>query len=417
MMSVFLSCQPGKEEKGKEIILTNTSPVDLTNKAIALERSKLDMPDNNLFPLLLTQNGDTVASQMDDIDNDGQWDELFFVADIKANDSLALKFSWINSQPEYTKRTSVRFGKRDSEDTPVYAKTSDTLYASEIHMRLGYQPFQTDGPTWENDKAGFRHYFDGRNSKDLFGKTVEYMTPEDVGINAEGAVEDNYHVMTDWGRDILGVGNSAGLGGIEMMIGNKIVRLGNMAGDTATNFGNAVFEIIEEGPVRSIVKFTYNQWSPQENRDYTVEEKISIWPGMYAYKNSVKVSGLQGDETLLIGLVNSNTKEPLTELDANEKYTVLYTHDKQTYDKTWWLGLALIVPKDGYLGHGETPETGPFVNSFYAKMKVNNDQLIDYFAVGAWELSDENFTDSTYFVNYVQNLADQLAIEVEVEVR
>jgi hypothetical protein len=32
--------------------------------------------------------------------------------------------------------------------------------------------------------------------------------------------------------------------------------------------------------------------------------------------------------------------------------------------------------------------------------------------VGCWELSDEGFRDSTYFENYVTNLAQQLSAEV-----
>ena len=47
------------------------------------------------------------------------------------------------------------------------------------------------------------------------------MSPENVGINADGAVEDNYHVMADWGRDILAVGNSVGLGGYALIAGDS----------------------------------------------------------------------------------------------------------------------------------------------------------------------------------------------------
>src|SRR5690606_31135686 len=147
----------------------------------------------------------------------------------------------------------------------------------------------------------------------LFGKKVSYMSPENVGISATGAVEDNYHVMADWGRDVLAVGNSVGIGGINLMIGDSLSRIGTAAGDTVTNVEMATFNIVQEGPVRSIMDFNYFNWRPLD-RTYQVHERVSIWPGMYAFQNSVNVSGLQGDETLLVGLVNSNTRNPLKEI-------------------------------------------------------------------------------------------------------
>ena len=413
---VWISCEPGKEDKSQKITLTNSSSVHLTDKAISIARENLTVPEGALYPLLLSAAGDTIASQLDDLSGDGQWDELFFVADIPADQSVTLLLVWTDIQPEYTVRTGVKFGKRDSKNTPVYPKTSDTLYADQIHKKLGYQPYQTDGPMWENDKVGFRHYFDGRNAKDLFGKKVAYMSPESVGIGEGGKVEDNYHEMADWGRDILAVGNSAGLGGFALLINDEITRLGCVSGDTVTNVESSVFQIKTEGPVRSVMNFTYNNWKPVDDRNYMAEETVSIWPGMYAYQSAVKISGLQGDEKLAIGLVNINTDQPLTELDINEKYIALYTHDQQSYDKEWWLGMALIIPKDAYLGVGEAPETGKFTNSFFARMTVKEDTPVKYYSVGAWELSDEGFVDREYFVKYIEELAHQLAAEVEVAV-
>lgn len=118
----------------------------------------------------------------------------------------------------------MRFGVRSSMEGKVQPATSDTFYAHELPGVMGYQPYQTDGPSWENDKVGFRHYLDERNSKDVFGKKVSCMSPDSVGINQEGVTEDNYHVMEEWGRDILAVGNSVGIGGIALMIWDSLNR-------------------------------------------------------------------------------------------------------------------------------------------------------------------------------------------------
>jgi hypothetical protein len=400
--------------KKSEIVLTNCSSIDLTDKAITIERSQIkEIPEEAMFPVVLSSTGDTIPAQLDDLDGDKIWDELFFVADLPANAESKYTLEWVNIKPDYPVRTSVRFGKRLSADIPVKPATDEVLTARQIPWTLGFQRYQTDGPTWENDKVGFRHYLDGRNAKDLFGKKISAISPEDVGINAQGETEDNYHVMEDWGRDVLSVGNSVGIGGYGLLAGDKLMRLGIISGDTVSNVEKTSFKIVTEGPVRSALNYQYSKWKP-DNREYSVEENTSIWPGMYGYQNSVKISGLQGDESLVIGLVNINTEMPLAEIEGNDKYVVLFTHDKQCYEREWWLGMALIVPRDKFLGYMEAPKSGQLSNTFLAKLKIENDKALDYYAVACWELSDKGFVDKEYFMDYVKNLSDQLSAEVQV---
>tara|TARA_R110000868_G_scaffold1650_5_gene13360 strand:+ start:209 stop:1492 length:1284 start_codon:yes stop_codon:yes gene_type:complete len=415
LLIAFTSCEK-EVEKGQAIQLTSTSEVDLVDKPISIDK-KLLRPNDSLgkYPLVLFDR-DTLPSQLNDTDIDGQWDELFFVADFNPKESKSVRLFWTDQKPIYKVRTSVRFGKRTSADTPVQPATSETMMANELPKSLGYQQYQTDGPSWENDKVGFRHYLDGRNAKDLFGKKTPGISPEDVGLNANGAVEDNYHVMKNWGRDILAVGNSAGLGGYALINGKEFMRLGVTVEDSINNVEKTTFQIVAEGPVKSILSYTYDQWTPNE-RTYSVKETTSIWPGIYGYKNTVAVSGLKGDEQLGVGLVNIHTDNALKILDDNNKYVVLYTHDKQTYDKEWWLGMALIVPKDKYLGYLEAPKTGNLSNSYLAKLKIGNNEPISYFAIAGWELSDEKFTNETYFADYLKKITNQLSAEINIDVK
>ena len=258
---------------------------------------------------------------------------------------------------------------------------------------------------------------DGRNAKDLFGKKKSTISPESVGINAEGAVEDNYHVMEDWGRDILSVGNSVGLGGYALVTDTELMRLGVTVDDSINNIEKTTFKISTEGPVKSVLNYTYQNWKPNAgDRSYLVEENTTIFPGLYGYKNTVSISGLQGDENLAVGLVNINNDRPLSVIDENENYVVLYTHDKQTYNKEWWLGMALIVPKDQYLGYIEAPKTGNLSNTFLAKLKIKDKQPISYYAIAGWELSDKRFINQTYFADYLKQLTNQLSAEVEITI-
>ncbi|WP_159518087.1 DUF4861 domain-containing protein [Sunxiuqinia indica] len=412
---LFSQCQTATKET--KIALTNTTTIDLTDKAISIDRSQIsDLPEGDVFPLIISVEGDTIPSQLNDLNNDKKWDELFFVVNLPSTASESYTLQWVNEKPQYVVRTSARFGKRSSADTPVEPATTEILYANELPKSLGFQRYQTDGPSWENDKVGFRDYLDGRNAKDLFGKTASFMSPENVGINDEGAVEDTYHVMADWGRDILSVGNSVGIGGYALQVDDQLMRLGVTVDDSVNNVEKTTFQIMAEGPVKSVLSYHYENWHPN-NRNYNVEETTSIWPGMYAYQNSVKFSGLQGDETLVIGLVNINNQNPLEEIEMNDEWVVLSTHDMQTYDRQWWLGLALIVPRDLYEGYGEAPETGQLSKSFLAKLKVENGKPVTYYAVAGWEMSDELFKDPAYFKSYLENLVSQLSATVEVTIK
>ncbi len=413
----FILSQCTTAPRKSEISLLNTSSVNLTDKAISIERSQIpNFSKPGAYPLIISAQGDTIPSQLNDLDGDKKWDELFFVVDLPANGAESYTLQWVNREPVYVVRTSARFGKRSSADTPVKPATSDTLYARDLPKSTGFQRYQTDGPSWENDKVGFRNYLDGRNAKDLFGKKASFMSPENVGINAQGAVEDNYHVMADWGRDILAVGNSVGIGGYALMAGDNLMRLGMTVDDSVNNVEMTTFRIMAEGPVKSVLSYHYHNWHP-DDRNYQVDETTSIWPGMYAYQNTVKFSGLQGDENLVIGLVNINDQNPLEEIPVNDRWEVLLTHDMQTYDRQWWLGLALIVPRDLYLGYTEAPRSGQLSNSFLAKLKVENDKPVTYYAAAGWEISDVRFKDPAFFRSYVENLAEQLSAGVEVSIQ
>jgi hypothetical protein len=410
----FAACN--KKTPSHQVIIANNSATALKDKAVKINRSDLkDVPEGISFPLITTRSGDTIAAQLDDTNADNAWDELFFVTDIAPNATDTFTLAWTDSPIKFEKRTNIRFGVRQTKEDIVKPALSDTFYADQLPGVIGYQHYQTDGPTWENDKVAFRLYLDGRNSVDVFGKTVSYMTPDSVGIGRDGTTENNYSVMKDWGTDILGVGNSVGIGGISLLIHDSLARLGITEKDSVNNVDSTMFDIVTRGPVRSVMKFTYKNWKPLD-RDYFVQATASITPGTYAFKNSVKFDHLKGDETMLVGLVNSNTDHKLTEIVVNDQWVVLLTHDKQSYNKEWYMGMALILPKNVYQGYMEAPKTGSLSTTFLAKLKIENNKPVDYYAVAAWELSDKQFQDSAYFTKYVTNLTEQLTAEIKVTI-
>lgn len=399
-----------------KIILTNDSKLELSEKAVSIKRNALGKIENGtIYPILL-HNNDTIPAQVNDLDGDGKWDELFLVTSFKPSEKKDINLKWSKNDPKFKVRTSVRFGKREAKNLPVQPATEEIMMANQVHKKLGFQKYQTDGPTWENDKVGFRDYLDGRNAKDVFGKKIPGITPENVGISSTGAVEDNYHQMYDWGRDIFPVGNSAGLGGYALLVNNQVQRLGIIANDTLNNIEKTSFKIVSEGPVNSVLKYNYQNWKTAGNT-YQVNETTSIWPGMYAYKNTVNFSGLKGKETLLIALSNINNEKGLKVIESGD-WICLIQHDNLTYKREWILGTAILVPKNLYTGYMEAPKTGQLTDSYLAKLKIKNNTDISYYGVAGWELSaDPNFKDAAYFTDYVTGLAKQLSAKINVSIK
>lgn len=410
----LLNCKAQQNKSAVTIHLSSSSNIELADKAVTIKRSLIDKKNTKSFPLLICKT-DTIPSQVNDLDGDGQWDELFLVAHFSANEKKTVQLKWVENPPKFPVRTSVRFGKREAENLPVHPATEEVLMANQVHKALGYQKYQTDGPTWENDKIGFRHYLDGRNSKDVFGKRIPAITPETVGISSTGAVEDNYHVMYDWGRDIFPVGNSVGLGGYALQNKGEIARLGILGTDTLNTIEKTTFKIVCEGPENSVLNYKYHNWKAFGNQ-YQVNETTSIWPGMYAYKNTVSIDGIKGKETFLIALSNLNNQKGLKVIEAGD-WVCLIQHDNLSYNREWIMGTALIVPKKGYNGYIEAPKKGQLTDSYLAKFKIENNKPISYYAVATWELSaDQNFKDANYFTDYVTNLAKQLSATIKIQI-
>jgi len=399
----------------QKISLSNSSDMKLTDKAVTIKRSAIDKTGTTKGFPLLTYKNEPIPSQVNDLNGDGKWDELFLVTDFSPNEKKAVQLKWVTEAPKFTVRTSVRFGKREAKDLPVKPANEEVIMANQVYKALGFQKYQTDGPTWENDKVGFRHYLDGRNAKDVFGKKIPTITPENVGVNSVGAVEDNYHQMYDWGRDVFPVGSSVGLGGYALLINNEVKRLGILVNDTINNVEKTTFKIVSEGPENSVLSYDYHNWNASGNR-YQVHETTSIWPGMYAYKNTVSIDGLKGNETFLIALSNINNQKGVKVVESGD-WVCLIQHDKLTYNREWILGTAILVPKKGYNGYIEAPKKGQLTDSYLAKMTIENNKEISYYAVAGWELSaDKNFNDADYFANYVTNLAKQLSAKITVAV-
>lgn len=411
---VLSSCNSNSDN----LVITNTSDLDRTDEPIVISKDlilhKTGTDIDDMLPVVYYHD-ELIPSQVDDIDLDGSWDELAFTLSLFANESKKVSIQYVKSAeyPSFSDRTNVRFGVKNNAGV-VENLTQLTIEANEVPTEP-FARFQMDGPAWENDKIGFRQYIDGRNARDLYGKKLPAMALDTVGISDSGGLEDNYHVMLPWGRDILAVGNSLGLGGIGILHKNQPVRVGVRLDDERNNVEFTNYQLITEGPVRSIFKITYAGWEVGEN-ELSLENTVTIWAGQYGYKNNIQLISNAASDTVIVGLVNIHNDNPPVLNKENPEYTLFSTFDKQTYDKEFYLGMALALPANNYLSYERSPDSGEgILNTYMNFIELSKEKAFEYYVFAGWELSTDSFTDPVSFQDYITESVQKLSKPVTIE--
>ncbi len=404
---LLLSCNLSKNDN--EFSIVNSTDINRVDQAITISREKLSRlispVENDMFPLLRDVDGKTIPSQIDDLDKDGKWDELFFLIDLKASETKVLNVSFVEEKdvPDFKVRSNVRFADMTPEH--VELDRADRLKSTDSPNSQKY--FTMEGPAWENDKVAFRNYYDARNGFDIFGKKTTEMVLDKVGLTPH-----SYHEIADWGMDILKVGNSLGAGAIAIKKDGKLYRFADAETNEAM-FESGEVDIIADGPLRSIIKMKVNGWEVDGNK-YNFIHEISIWGGVQFYKSKVTVSGLKGGESLVTGIVNIDS-DSLIIFEPNKYLICMATHDNQAYDGEK-LGMAILLHKSDFIAHIEAPEEGVgIVKTYMVELKLENEKPVSFCYYSGWELQNKNFKDADYFIDLIKYDAQKFADKVVIK--
>ena len=404
---LMFACNSGKIDN--EISIINPTDKSRVDEAITISKEKLSTlitsVEDGMFPLLKDAAGKIIPSQIDDLDKDGNWDELFFLIDLKASETKVLKVSFVDEKdvPTFKVRSNVRLADMTSEHNEL--KSAERLKSTDSPNSQKY--FTMEGPAWENDKVAFRNYYDARNCFDIFGKRTTEMALDKVGLTPH-----SYHELADWGMDVLKVGNSLGAGAIAIKKDGKFYRFADAETGVA-NFESGTVEIVVDGPLRSIIKLGVNGWNVDGNI-YNFTHEISIWGGAQFYRSKVTISGLKGGETLVTGIVNIGS-DSLIYIEPNDNFVCLATHDNQAYDGEK-LGMAILVHKSNFIKYIEAPEEGKgIVKTYMAELKLENEKSVGFCFYSGWEIQNRNFKEVDYFIELIKYDAQKFVDKVVVK--
>ena len=199
----------------------------------------------------LVKTGDEeIPCQLDDLNQDDTFDELCFLADLKAKEKKSYTVTlYAEGEPrQYPARVFAELLVRNSK---VKEKNKHNNFLESITARGDcadpYHILHHHGVAFESELNGIRIYFDKRQTLDLYGKfqkrlelqeTQFYTTKEQ---KAEG-----------YGDDVLWVGNTFGLGAFRGWDGQQPTTIDPVRSRTQ--------RIISYGPLRTIVELVDRGW-------------------------------------------------------------------------------------------------------------------------------------------------------------
>lgn len=273
--------------KRLEFTLSNTLDFDRKNSPVVIRREDFPLPDLHEMwvtvvdpdlpsyagpseQLLRVQgghqlraetNGHAIFHQMDDLDKDGIWDELFFQTDIKANSE---------------KTIFVYVGQNIRGWNKHFTHANIGSYARHLM------------PFWESENVGWKIWF--ANAIDVYAKRKPVLMSNHLYMENL----DGYGVSAinrDWGSDIQGVADSFGGGAICLFENTEkpdTVSLPRFtpaklefAPKSLWNAGQIsdtryAYEVLVNGPVRSMIKIKGTNWN-SGNGHYEYEQYYSVF--------------------------------------------------------------------------------------------------------------------------------------------
>ncbi len=400
---MMLSCNSPQKEIRIEV--TNTMDKSRKDAIILLSRSAIsdwtEIPSGQ-WPALKDGDGNFIPSQVDDLDGDGEWDELFALIDMEAGSQkiVAMTFQLPEDYPTFKTRTNLRLGDASVSGYPEL-QVASRLEGVSYHNHNG-ETYQMEGPAWENDKVGFRNYLDQRNCMDIFGKLTPEMVLDSAGIKGR----QSYHEPDVWGMDILNVGTSLGSGAIGYLYKDSIYRVGDN--------GSGTYKMAIEGPLHSRFNLSFTDWMVND-QSLNVNHQVEIIAGRHYYQGLVSYTGSEQELSLVTGIVNISS-DSLYVLNLDNNYIGLFTLDFQAADSSM-LAMALIVPSTYLLSYGATRDEGEGITqTYYVVLEAQPDDPVPYRFYALWEKEDSRWASPKEVSEFLKSEAERWTQSLKYEV-
>ncbi len=320
-------------------------------------------------------NGHQIFRQLDDLDKDGIWDELFFQTDIKANEKKTIYLY-------------LGFSQRGWNEHGTHA----TLGSYCRHII----------PWWESENMGWKLWYP--TSVDMYGKRKPVLMSYEMCINNYCGYQGIPQVNHDYGSDIMRVSDSFGAGGIGMYDTpawpDSLSRPRYTPQDgpkfSHRNFNEGqledtryAFDVVVNGPCRSIIRVKTMNWDTG-NGFYEAEQYYTAYTNQSYSTCKVVFPTFQPKQNN--AFFACGIRKNLDEYHQYQKGGVVVSCGKDNVtdpdDDTGargiivdFIGTALAV-KDCY--NPEYLYVDAFSGNHTFKVPANEDRTYEYMIAGAW---------------------------------
>nr|WP_239060640.1 DUF4861 domain-containing protein [Bacteroides sp. 519] len=338
-----------------EIVIANKWKEHRTDAPVAINIGEFITS----FPVLsaVVTEGDTeIPSQLDDLNNDGQPDELAFVIDIPAQSTktLQVRLSPQKATHNYKPRVYAEMLLRNDKGKHQPITSLTVPGSSDIYNLLHHH-----GPAFESELVAYRIYFDRKQTVDIYGK-----------FNKQLEIEESQFYPTDeqlargFGDDVLRVSGSCGLGTLKGWNGNKAIHIEPVKTRTES--------ILATGPVRTIVDVDVNNWEYQGS-NLNMKQRYILYAGHRDCEIQVSFQKPLKDELFCTGVQNIKGSESYFD---NKGLVACWGTDWPVNDTIKYaketVGLAISLP-ERMVKHPHTDKT-----NFLYVIGANNETTFSY---------------------------------------
>jgi hypothetical protein len=385
VLSTFISgCTfPGKRREVPQIqmLVSNPLPVERTDEFVVLPVADLKemAPDFSpeAFVVMEAAAKQEIPYQLDDMDNDGEGDEIAMV---------------LNMGPGEQKSIVIRYAPEGPESRSV------TLGYSK-RTRAAMHP-EYEGIGWESELIAYRVYPDYRNSISVFGKQEPGLSLDKFAASTRGR---GYNYLETWGVNVLDGGKSVGCGGFGLWYENRLLKPLNMIRDSSPKPDDMIARytrVVADGPIRSVAQVIFDKWRVGD-KTLKVTATYSIFAGQRWTRNQIRIEGADSPTKVSAGLMKSESAT----LARDEENGFFYTWGPQSHrDTPDDLGIALIYPTENLDSFHEDDIS----DAYLAVLNPGADNEIVYWSLAAWSSGELGIRKGPEFAKLVLSVAQKV---------
>ena len=402
-ISAVLAAVVAAQAADRTLTVTVTNPSKTERKAVPV----VIEVDDDVRSALVTLDGKEIPCQLDDLDDDGEFDELAFVTDMakKEKQTFTVTLSEQGEPRKYENRTYGYLGIRDrSEKNQKHQRITSVTFPKDTNP---YNYIFPHGAVMENDMVGFRVYADHRQSLDYYGHRNYKMDIAETAFYTTQEQRDK-----GYGEDVLYTGSTYGCGALHGWDGKKSVMFENVRNRTQT--------VVCEGPVRTILDITNRAWQPYEGcKPVDIRTRYILYYGHRDVEVQVDFSRDVADIPLSTGIVD--IVEGSTEFSdkaglRGDWGRACAGNNPKVYD-TITVGLGIFVPKQYYKADSHfTDGKERLPNQAYVQVVGTKDDDMHYWFTCTCDIETFGFKDKEAWFKYLKEWKKELEAPAAIKI-